>query len=444
MSETQGSRSVSTKLERIAELAKRRPTEALNTLAHHIDLEWLKEAHRLTRKDAAAGSDGVTAKAYANALEDNLRALLDRAKGESYRAPNVRRVYIPKGNGPEMRPLGIPTFEDKILQRAVAMVLTAVYEQEFLDCSYGFRPGRSQHDGLEALQNRIVRVGGGWILEVDIRKFFDTLDHGLLRETLRRRVRDGVIERLIGKWLNAGVLENGAVTYPEEGTPQGGVISPLLANVFLHEVLDTWFERDVKPRLEEGAWMFRFADDAVMVFASERDARRVLEVLPKRFEKYGLALHPDKTRLTEFRRPDRRPPGSEEQTFDWLGFTHHWGMSRNRKWIVKRRTAKDRFRRSLRAIAGWCRRHRHDPVPQQHVALSRKLRGHYNYYGIIGNFASLHRFWHHVKAVWHQWLRRRSNRPFSWMKMHALLRSSPLPTPKIIKPFTTSVANSVH
>ena len=296
---------------------------------------------------------------------------------------------------------------------------------------------------MEALQNRIVRVGGGWVLEVDIRKFFDTLDHVVVRETLRRRVRDGVIEKLIGKWLNAGVLEDGEVTYPDMGTPQGGVISPLLANVFLHEVLDTWFERDVKPRLGDGAWLFRFADDAVMVFASEQDARRVLEVLPRRFAKCGLALPPDKTRLVEFRRPDRRPPEVEEQTFDWLGFTHHWGLSRNKKWIVKRRTARDRFRRALCTIAAWCRRHRHDPVPEQHQTLSRKLRGHYSYYGISGNYRCLNRFWHRVKAVWHQWLSRRSNHSLSWEQMHALLRGYPLPTPKISSPCASSVANSV-
>ena len=227
--------------------------------------------------------DGQTAADYAADLEGNLRSLLDRAKSGRYQAPPVRRVHIPKGTGSETRPIGIPTFEDKILQRAVAMVLEAVYEQDFLDCSYGFRPGRSAHQALDALWHRLMEVRGGWVLEIDIRKFFDALDHRHLHAILRRRVRDGVLLRLIGKWLKAGVLEDGCVTHPESGSPQGGVVSPILANAYLHEVLDTWFERTVKPRLKGRASLIRYADDAVLVFEVEGDARRVLDVLPKRF-----------------------------------------------------------------------------------------------------------------------------------------------------------------
>src|SRR3990172_5790224 len=319
MTETSGSTPISTKLERIAKLAREAPGMALTTLAHHIDIDWLKEAYRRTRKDGATGVDGQTAEEYAVNLEGNLRELLERAKSGAYRAPPVRRVHIPKGDGSQTRPIGIPAFEDKVLQRAVAMVLEAVYERDFLDCSYGFRPGRSAHQALEVLQHETVCMAGGWVLEVDIRKFFDTLDHGHLSEILCRRVRDGVLLRLIGKWLNAGVLEDGQLSHPEAGTPQGGVISPLLANVYLHEVLDVWFERDVKPRLRGGAFLVRYADDAALVFSREDDARRVMEVLPKRFGKYGLALHPEKTRLVEFRRPDRRPP------------THQGGAGRGRR-----------------------------------------------------------------------------------------------------------------
>jgi group II intron reverse transcriptase/maturase len=231
------------------------------TLAHHIDVDWLREAYRRTRKDGARGVDGQTAADYASNLEDNLRSLLDRAKSGTYRAPPVRRVHIPKGDGKQTRPIGIPTFEDKVLQRAVAMILEAVYEQDFQDFSYGFRPGRSAHQALQALHKGLARMAGGWVLEVDIRKFFDTLDHEHLREILRRRVRDGVLLRLIGKWLNAGVLEGLELSYPESGTPQGGVISPLLANIYLHEVLDEWFVRDVKPRLNGPAFLVRYADD---------------------------------------------------------------------------------------------------------------------------------------------------------------------------------------
>ena len=294
---------------------------ALTTLAHHIDLDWMREAFRLTRKDGAVGVDGQTARDYEANLEVHLRSLVERAKSGLYKAPPVRRVYIPKGKGDDLRPLGIPTFEDKVLQRAVVMVLEPAYEQDFLDCSYGFRPGRSAHQALDALWHELMAVSGGWVIEVDIRKFFDSMDHGALRDVLRKRVRDGVLLRLIGKWLNAGVLESGSVVHPGTGTPQGGVISPLLANIFLHEVVDVWFERTVKPRLRGRARLVRYADDMVMVFGREDDARRVFAVLPKRFERHGLRLHPEKTRLVRFGRPRSDDPdggrrGHRPGTFD--------------------------------------------------------------------------------------------------------------------------------
>lgn len=284
-------------------------------------------------------------------------------------------------------------------------------------------------------------MAGGWILEVDISKFFDTLDHAHLREILRRRVRDGVLLRLIGKWLNAGVLESGGLSYPEAGTPQGGVVSPLLANVYLHEVLDVWFEQDVKPRLQGRALLVRYADDAAMVFSSEDDARRVMEVLPKRLAKYGLTLHPDKTRLVEFRRPDRRPPrdggdGRRPGTFDLLGFTHFWGLSRKGKWVVKRRTASDRFTRALRRITEWCKLHRHQAVVEQWQALTRKVRGHFGYYGITGNYEAIHRFWELTKHAWRKSLARRSRRVgMPWSRMDRLLERYPLPPPRITRPW---------
>ncbi|HWT78300.1 MAG TPA: reverse transcriptase domain-containing protein, partial [Candidatus Methylomirabilis sp.] len=292
---------VSSLQQRIAQLAGERPEMGFTSLAHLIDERWLYEAYHRTRKDGAAGVDGQTGKDYEAHLQDNLRSLLDRAKSGTYVAPPVRRVHIPKaGSATETRPLGIPTFEDKLLQRAVVMVLETIYEQDFRDCSYGFRPGRSAHQALEALWQQTMKMGGGWIVEVDIRKFFDTIDHGHLRAFLKRRVLDGVLLRLIDKWLNAGVLEDGCVTHPETGSPQGGVVSPMLSNVFLHYVLDEWFEREVRPRLKGQAFLIRYADDFVMGFTREEDARRVLDVLPKRFAKYGLALHPEKTRLVPF------------------------------------------------------------------------------------------------------------------------------------------------
>ena len=284
--------SVSTKLQRIAELARHSPSMVLTTLAHHIDEEFLREAYRRTRKDGAPGVDRQTAEEYAAELESNLRSLLDRFKSGTYRAPPVKRVHIPKGDGKKTRPIGIPTFEDKVLQRAVSMVLEAIYEQEFHDCSYGFRPGRSAHQALQALWETLTKMQGGWVLELDIQGFFDSLDHGHLRSFLDQRVRDGVLRRTIDKWLKAGVMEDGVVSFPDSGSPQGGVISPLLANVYLHEVLDDWFEKQVRPRLAGHAVLIRYADDVVIAFSSEADARRVMDVLPKRFGKYGLTPKP--------------------------------------------------------------------------------------------------------------------------------------------------------
>jgi group II intron reverse transcriptase/maturase len=430
--------SISTKLERIAKLAKQMPGAPLRTLAHHIDIEWLREAYRRTRKDGAVGVDGQTATEYAAQLEGNLRSLLDRAKsGDHYRAPPVRRVHIPKGDGSKTRPIGIPTFEDKVLQRAVAMVLEGVYEQDFLACSYGFRPGRGAHDALQAVWEQTMSMDGGWVLEADIEGFFDAIDHTRLREVLQKRVSDGVLLRLIGKWLNAGVMEEGAIYHPDSGTPQGGVISPLLANVFLHEVLDLWFEREVKPRLKARASLVRYADDFVIVFALEQDARRVEEVLGKRFAKYGLRLHPEKTRLVRFERPPRgRKPERQErpETFDLLGFTLHWGKSRKGNWVVQRKTMSSRLTRARHRIAMWCRDNRHLPIQEQHVALSRKLRGHDAYYGVTGNYRRLELLRRWLRRDWLKWLRRRSRAAArqNWEWMEGVLKRFPLPSPTIV------------
>jgi RNA-directed DNA polymerase len=421
---------VSTKLQRIAELARKAPTMAIRTLAHYIDVEFLHVAYQKTRKDGATGVDDQTAADYAANLETNLESLHERFKSGTYFAPPVRRVEIPKPDGGK-RPLGIPTFEDKVLQRAVAMVLGAVYEQDFLECSYGFRPGRSAHQALDALWRAMMNVGGGWVLELDIRRFFDSVDHGHLRAILDQRVHDGVLRRMIDKWLKAGVQHDGALRYPESGTPQGGVISPLLANVFLHEVIDVWFDREVRPRLTASAQLIRYADDAVMVFAQEADARRVLAVLAKRFARYGLTLHPEKTRLLDFRRPtgDGGGPG----TFDMLGFTHFWGVSRKGTAVVQRKTASSRFGRALKRVAEWCKQWRHLRLREQHKQLAAKVRGHYQYYGVTGNLRALERFRYEVERAWRKWLDRRSRRArMDWSRFQLLLRRYPLPAPTIV------------
>jgi RNA-directed DNA polymerase len=428
------STSVSTKQERIAALAKQSPQMAFTSLAYLMDIDWLTEAYRRTRKDGAAGVDGVTADEYEQNLEGNLQGLLDRVKSGTYRAPPVRRVHIPKGgSSTETRPIGIPTLEDKVLQRAVVMLLEPIYEQDFTACSYGFRPGRSAHQALAAFRGQLMDSRGGYILEVDIRKFFDNLDHGHLRAFLRLRVRDGVLLRLLGKWLKAGVLEDGSVSYPDSGSPQGGVVSPLLSNIFLHYVLDQWFERDVKPRLRDRAFLIRYADDLVIGFRDGRDAQRVLEVLPKRFGKYGLTIHPTKSRLVPFRpscpwaNDGRGEPAEPPGTFDLLGFTHFWARSRQGYWVIKQKTANDRFSRSVRSIDAWCQANRHRPLGEQQTKLNEKLRGHYAYYGVTGNSGSLSRFLHEVLRRWYKWLKRRDRlRSMTWGRFNDLVQRYPL------------------
>jgi RNA-directed DNA polymerase len=433
MTGTKGLEGISTKQQQIAELAKR--FETLTTLAHHVDMAWMREAYRRTRKDGAPGVDDQSAEEYGQRLEENLQSLLERAKAGTYRALAVRRVHIPKGNG-ETRPIGIPTFEDKVLQRAVTMVLGAVYEQDFLPCSYGFRPGRNAHQCIEALRDAARKMAGGWVLELDIRKFFDSIQRPRMLEVLNQRVRDGVLSRLVAKWLHAGVMEDGALTYPKAGTPQGGVISPLLANIYLHEVLDAWFERDVRPRMKGRSYLFRYADDAVLLLEKQEDARRVLEVLPKRFEKYGLTLHPEKTRLVCFRRPDRAGADAEGDggikpgTFDFLGFTHHWAQLKDGHWVVLRRTARNRFTRALRAVWQWLKKNRHRSLEEQQRGLAQRLRGHYGYYAIRGNKSRAWSFHFLVVGAWKRWLERRSDKAgMGWARFTWLLERYPLPKP---------------
>jgi RNA-directed DNA polymerase len=440
MSGTPSPSSVSTKLRRIAELAREDRGRVLTALAHHIDHEWMLEAHRRTRKDGARGVDGLTAEDFAADLEGNLRSLVNRLKAGTYRAPPVRRVHIPKGDGSKTRPIGIPTFEDKVLQRAVAMVVEAVYEQDFLDCSYGFRPGRSQHDALGALWQGLMDMKGAWVLEVDIKAYFDSIDHGRLRTILDQRIRDGVLRRAIDKWLKAGVMEDDEVSRKEEGTPQGGVISPLLANIYLHHVLDAWFESEVKPRLSGHAFLIRYADDFVIACAQERDALQLKDqILPERFGEFGLTLHPEKTKVVRFRRPRLDSTGKGQDLdglqpgqFDLLGFTHYWGRSRRGNWVVTLMTAPSRLRRALKAAWTWCRDNRHLPIAEQHEALCQKIDGHKQYYGVTRNFRAVSNYIYFVRRFWRRWLARRSQHSrMAWDRYEQLLKAYPLPTAKL-------------
>jgi len=432
MGGTSRSQTISTKLQQIAEQACCYPDMVFTTLAQLIDVDFLREAYRRTRKSAAPGVDGVTAREYAENLEENLSDLHERLGSGRYIAPPVERAWIDEGT--KKRGIGKPTFEDKIVQRAVVMLLGAIYEQDFHDFSHGFREGHSQHQALRELREQCMNMNIGWIADADVSGFFDNLDRGLLREFIKRRVNDGGILRLIGKWLNAGVLEGEILTYPEKGTPQGGVVSPMLSNIFLHYVLDEWFVRDVQPRMKGRCFLLRFADDFIIGCELEEDVRRIMEVLPKRFDRFGLAIHPEKTALVKFRKPGSRGElGKGNGTFDFLGFTHYWTKSRRGYWLIKRKTARRRLLRFTKHLWQWCRRYRHLPFGEQYRILCQKLRGYYQYYGIRGNFQVLAIVFQHTERAWRYWLSRRSNKgSINWGKFDTIRGTWPLPKPRIV------------
>ena len=405
-------------------------------IRNYIDFEWVRYAYDCTRKDGAVGVDGQSGEDYAVNLTQNLLGLVDRLKSGRYRAQPVRRHFIAKADG-SLRGLGIPSFEDKVAQRAIVMLLEPIYEHDFHDCSFGFRPGRSAHEALRSVWKGIMYRGGQWVLDVDVRKYFDSIDQAKLRELLARRVTDGVVRRLIDKWLKAGVLDNGQLSYPESGTPQGGVISPCLANVFLHYVLDEWFAAEVQPRLRGPSTLVRFADDFVVILAHKDDAERVLRVLGKRLGKYGLELHPDKTQMIDFRfKPQSEHDDHQEPlatTFNFLGFTHVWVTSEKGRAMVRQLTAKDRVARTLKAINRVCRSMRTRPLRDQHQRLSRMLKGHYAYFGISGNYERLATLPYRVAHIWRKWLSRRSNERFMpWVAFTKILALFPLPKPRIV------------
>jgi group II intron reverse transcriptase/maturase len=321
------------------------------------------------------------------------------------------------------------------VQKVVVDLMNAIYEQDFLDCSYGFRPGRSPHQALDEVRRVTFTLPTGWILELDIQSYFDKIVRDILIEMVEKRVRDGSVLRLIQKWIKVGVIEDGKLLMSETGTGQGQPISPLLANIYLHHALDVWFEEVVKPHLKGEAYEIRFADDAILCFQYREDAEKVMRVLPKRFEKYGLTLHPEKTRLIEFGRDAARKSkkqGKRPETFDFLGFTHLCARNRKGKFAVHVRTIAKRLRRGLKAIADWCKQHRHEPVSEQQKALNAKLRGHYQYYGRPSNYCCIMQFYRRVRRIWREWLSRRTRgRPLTWERYSALLRQHPLLLPRI-------------
>ena len=433
MGDTQRSQTVSTKLQRIAEQAVQNPKRIFTSLIHNIDAAFLRRAYELTRKDGSPGLDGVTGKQYAGNLESNLISLLQRLKSGKYRAPLIRRTWIDKEGG-KKRPLGIPQFEDKIVQRAVVMLLSAIYERDFYDFSYGFREGRSPHQAIGDLRKWIMNSNINWILDADIRGFFDNIDHKLLMKIIRKRVNDGALLRLIGKWLKAGIVDGEVLFYPEQGTPQGGVASPCLANIFLHHVLDEWYEKVVKPKMKGCTFLVRFADDFVIGCELEEDTKTLMFMLSMRFQRFGLELHPDKTKVVEFQWNSRkRNPGQGAGTFDFLGFTFYWDKSRSGNWVVKKRTAGKRLRRAMKSLWQWLKENRHESIRDQHRSICQKLRGHFQYFGVICNYRKMESYLEHARRGWHYWLSQRGARKLiAWKKYEKLLAVYPLPVPKII------------
>jgi RNA-directed DNA polymerase len=419
---------VQTSLLGIAKKAESDKRYRFRNLYRELNEALLLDSWRLLRKDAAVGVDQVSAAEYEANLEENIHQLVERLKRKSYRAKLVRRHYIPKGNG-GMRPLGIPALEDKLLQLAVKRLLEAIYEQDFLSCSYGYRPMVGAQTAVAELDKKLQFGGYHHVVEADIKGFFDNLSHEWLMRMLWERIDDEPFLRLIKKWLNAGVLDtNGKVLRPESGTPQGGIISPVLANVYLHYALDLWFERVFQRSSRGASFLHRYADDFVCGFQREEDAQRFYRELEERLQKFGLELAKDKTRVMPFSRYRQG-----ETSFEFLGFEFRWGVDRKGRARLKRRTARKKLRNSVNRVAEWCKQHRHRRVQEQFQLLNAKLRGYYNYYGVIGNYASLDEFFYHVRRLHLKWLNRRSQRrSYTWAGYVELLSRFALERPRIV------------
>jgi len=423
---------VSTVELQIAERARKFRGKALYNLHHFIDLPLLEESYKRLNKQSAKGVDGVRWQDYGEGLNERLENLLKGFKSGRYRAPAIRRAYIPKDKHSQ-RPLGIPTIEDKVLQSSVRKVIEPIYEEEFKDFSYGFRPGRSQHQAIDLMFGKVSFEKMHYIIDADIKNYFGSINHGFLREFLDKRVKDGVVRRMIDKWLKAGVMESGNISYPKEGTPQGGIISPILSNIYLHYVLDEWFSEQIQPLLKGRSFIIRYADDCVLGFSDKSDAQRVMEVLPKRFAKYDLTLHPEKTKLIDL----NNPRGQADRSFDFLGFTHYLGVSRKGMKVLKRKTSSKKFTKAVTNIDEYIKVNRHMKLKLLIAMLNLKLRGHYLYYGIIHNYNGIHRFYDEVRRKLFKWLRRRGGKTkWDWKSVVKLTDEwQPLIKPFISKPY---------
>ncbi len=420
---------MSTFLQGIAKKAQAQPKHRFGNLYELLNEEYLKECWRDIRKDAAYGVDRISAREYEQNLDENIHDLVERLKQKRYRAKPVRRQYIPKGDG-RVRPLGIPAVEDKLLQLAVTRILQAIYEQDFLRCSYGYRPNVGALDAVEKLTVKLQFGRYNYVVEADIRAFFDNLDHEWLMRMLEERFEDKQFLRLIRKWLKAGVLDtDGQVLHPAMGTPQGGIISPILANVYLHYVLDLWFHRVVKPRCRGEACLIRYADDFVSAFEYREEAEKFYQELGERLRKFGLELSGAKTRVIPF--SPRHDLG--RTSFDFLGFEFRWGKDRQGKPHLKRRTSRKRLRDSLKRFTEWCRVKCRYSLKELFKELNAKLRGYYNYYGVIGNYASLKQFFNQAMRILYKWLNRRSQRrSYNWTGFRELLDQFQVERPRIV------------
>lgn len=412
----------------IAERARKFKHEALTNLQQFIDEKLLQKSYQSLNKDSSPGIDGKYWHNYSQEAQFRIPELLGEFKSGKYKAPPIRRVYISKGKNGK-RPLGIPTIEDKILQESVRRILTPIYEEEFKTFSYGFRGGRSAHQAIDYMFKEVSFKGLHYIIDADIKNYFGNINHGIFREFLDCRVKDGVVRRMIDKWLKAGILEDKQLSYPKEGTPQGGIISPLLGNIYLHYVLDEWFSEQIQPLLAGRSFVVRYADDFVLGFEKATDVERVMKVLPKRFEKYKLELHPDKTQIINL----NNKRGEGNRSFDFLGFTHYLGKSQKGKVVLKRKTSSKKLTVAIDKIQLWIKHNRQMKLKELIPALNVKLRGHYNYYGITFNMKGIISYFEQVKRILQKWLNRRGGKPvWNWNKFANLVTVwMPLLRPKI-------------
>ena len=424
------------KLALISERAQKEPRYQFTCLAHLLNEGFLKECYYMLGRDRAGGKDGVSWTEYGKRLDENLNNLVVRMKAKRYKPLPAKRVYIPK-NGHEKRPLGLPALEDKIVQKGIARILEAIYEADFLDCSYGFRPERSCHQAVNAVDKTIMTKPINYVIEADIKCYFDNVSHEWMMEFLQVRIKDPSFLLLIRRFLKAGYFEAGQIVATEQGTPQGGNLSPMLSNIFLHYVLDLWFEKKVKPRAGGACDLVRYADDFICMLQYASDAEHIEQALRERFVKFDLELHPEKTRVISFGRYERQNAKRRKRranTFAFLGFTHYCDISRKGKFIVGRKTSRKKFRMKCKEMNNWLRKTRNfKKAKEWWPVLQAKLRGHYQYYGVSGNMRSLYRFHLLTERMTFKWLNRRSQRKsFNWESFRKYLKHYPLPQPRIV------------